>query len=277
MNRKINEISKEELPILIFDYIRNFFYERTGNRISEDKRYLVLYRLSSLVGKGREYPDYETLRTIIQNDPYGETANHVITRLTTHYSYFFREPEHFSFFQRYLLNLPSDEKEIRVWSGACSTGEEAYSLAISSRLCLPEKTHQVKIIGTDISRDSVAIARTGIYSRGIVSSTLPVPLINEFFEHEGEQIRIKNDIRKMTRFAQLNLLEDYPFKKQFHVIFLRNIFYYLEPDKREAVLERILPVLKPKGFVILGNMDPSPARRFPLKAMGNNVFRKKRK
>lgn len=266
--------SSENISLDLFDQIRKFFHDRTGNWLGEEKRYLVLHRLASLVGPKRVYQSYEELYNIIQKDPYGSDANRVINKLTTHYSFFFREPEHFSFFQRYLLNSAPKDDEIRVWSGACSTGEELYSLAISTQLCLPESFSRVKLLGTDISRESVDKAKQGLFSKSIVKSTLMQPLIDEFFIEQKDTLQVKESIREMARFAQLNLLTPLPFKKNFHIIFLRNIFYYLNPENRRQLLEGVLPFLEHRGFLVMGNMDSAPTEGLKLKSVSSSIYRK---
>ncbi|MDA3852288.1 MAG: hypothetical protein PF447_13620 [Spirochaetaceae bacterium] len=263
-----------EMSDLVFEKIREFFHERTGNWLGEEKRYLVLYRLSSLVGDQRLYKNYEAIHHRLVEDPYGEDAHQIITRLTTHYSYFFRESEHFQFFQHYLLRNKHKSEEIRIWSGAASTGEEAYSLAISSILCLPQHYSKVKILGTDISKESIEAARKGLYNRGVVEQSLPPNLCREFFDSIGEKCRIKDAPRSLVQFSNLNLLAPYPFKKKFQFIFLRNIFYYLNAQGREEVLDNLEPYLEKGGYLVLGRMDTAPLNKRSYKPEGENIFRK---
>jgi len=269
-----SDIETQSLDETIFQAIRTFFYKRTGNWLTEDKRYLILYRLSSMVGPERDYSSYDELYNRVKESPYGEDAHKVITALTTHYSFFFRESEHFEFLQRYLLKQIKMKEEIRIWSGACSTGEEPYSIAISSILALPKQYHRVKILGTDISNLSIEKAKKGIYSKGIVEATLAHSLIDEFFIQEKENLRVCSTAQNMVQFSPLNLMDNLPFKKQFNIIFLRNIFYYMNPEKREQVLNKIFPYLTNGGVLITGHMDSAPIHKLKLRSLGNSMYMK---
>jgi len=264
----------ENLSDQIFQEIRNFFHERTGNWLGEEKRYLVLHRLSSMVGEGRIYKSYQELHERVLADPYGEDAHKIITMLTTHYSYFFREAEPFAFFQKYLLRLQGRDKEIRLWSGACSSGEEVYSLAISAIMCMPGSYRQVKILGTDISRNSIEKARKGIYSKGVLKESMPKSLIEEFFLDKGDFLEVSPQLRQIVHFATVNLLDELPFHKKFHFIFLRNIFYYMNVENRYTLLEKTLPYLEKGGYLVTGQMDSAPVNQFKLRPQGNSIYRK---
>lgn len=266
--------NNEALSEVLFQEIRNFFHDRTGNWLGEEKRYLVLYRLSSMVGEGRSYKSYRELHDRIQADPYGEDAHRVITALTTHYSYFFREAEPFSFFQKYLLRRKNSSEEIRVWSGACSTGEEPYSLGISAIMALPNSYRHIKILGTDISRPSIERAKTGQYSKGVLRESMPASLIEEFFTERGDVLEVKPILRENIHFATLNLQEEIPFQKKFHFIFLRNIFYYMNPENRYLLLQKTLPFLEKGGYLVTGQMDSAPTSQFKLRPQGNSIYRK---
>ena len=268
-------MEQDYLPDHVFDKIREFFYQRTGNRLPETKRYLVLYRLSSLVGKKRAYPTYKDLCCKIITDPDGEAAFKVIALLTTHYSYFFREQEHFVFFQKYLMKKASEQNEIRVWSAACSTGEEAYSLGISARLAVPGiNANRLKILGTDISRQSVEKAREGKYKLSVLEDYLPDNLIGEFFSVKDDTASVKDDIKELIRFRHMNLLDEFPFRRKFHVIFLRNILYYIKTELRDELLMRISGSTEKGGFLVLGLMDSATLRGFPFVSTKYNIFRR---
>ena len=267
-------MEQNPLPDEVFNRIREFFYERTGNAIPETKKYLILHRLSSLIGKDKKYKSFEDLCCRVISDPDGDEAFKVITLLTTHYSYFFREREHFIFLQEYLMGRKKKE-ETRIWSAASSTGEEAYSAAICAKLAVPDiDGSRLKILGTDIARDSLRKAQKGAFNLPLLKEHISADIIDEFFSVEGGLALIHDNIKEMTRFRYLNLLDPYPFQKLFHIVFLRNILYYLDNEKRDILVRHIVDYVEKGGYLIFGYMDSVSTRSLPLAPVRNNIYRK---
>jgi chemotaxis protein methyltransferase CheR len=259
----------------VFNNLRRFFFMKTGNSLSEKKRYLVLYRLAHLVGPDKEYKTYRDLCQRVHSDPDGPEAERLITLLTTHFSYFFREPDHFDFFREVLSRYGSRFHELRVWSAACSTGEEPYSLAITALDCLGAEAIRIKILGTDVSSEAIDKARKGIYNESAIEGKMETGRIHRWFDRDqAGKYRVKPEVRALVRLKEFNLLEPFPFNKRFHVIFLRNVLYYLGQDARADLMKKLTASLVDGGYLVLGHMDTVPVGVPGMSNRGGNIFKK---
>lgn len=267
---------QELLPEQVFNSIRQFFLAKTGNALSEKKRYLVLYRLAHLVGPGRPYPGYRELCQTIRDNPNGGEAERVITLLTTHFSFFFREQDHFDFVRELLLRHGTRFEELRIWSAACSTGEEPYSLAITALETLKtEAPRRIRILGTDVSADAVNRARSALYNESAIVGKVEPSLIDRYFAQDPSgRYAVRNEVKALVRLGELNLLSPFPFRKRFHVIFLRNVLYYLGQEARAGLLARLKDVLVDGGYLVLGHMDTVPSGLPGMTNRGRNIFKK---
>ncbi|OHC68150.1 MAG: SAM-dependent methyltransferase [Rhodocyclales bacterium GWA2_65_20] len=177
--------------------------------------------------------------------------------LTTHETYFFREPPHFDFLVTPVLSAQRTGNDFRVWSAASSTGEEAYSIAmlLMDRL---GATRSWQVFGSDISADAVAKAVTGIYRTQRIEQ-MPHGYLQRYclrgIGRDDGTLRIKDEVSEHVRFAQVNLNRTLPDLGQFEVIFLRNVLIYFDTATRQSVMERLVQRLKPKGWLFIGHSE----------------------
>jgi chemotaxis protein methyltransferase CheR len=160
-----------------------------------------------------------------------------------------------------LIAARRKERTLRLWSAASSTGQEAYSLAILLRDRFPELAEwDVRIVGTDISQLACDYAKRGCYSRLEINRGLPARLLLRYFERDGEDWRVRADLRRLVSFERANLCEPPPHSLKSHgivfdVVLLRNVLMYFAPEDRSRVLRETHARMHPQGFLLLGNAE----------------------
>ncbi len=224
------------------------------------KRTLVEGRLGNYLTK-RGYDDYGAFIKTVMDDPSGGERQQLVNHLTTNYSYFMREWDHFVYFQRVILpELKANvrEKDMRIWSAGCSTGEEPYTLAmlISDFLEDEKKQWDSKILATDISAKALNAAVEGIYPAENLEKVPPGWKLSYFHKLAGGQWQVRKEIRDEVIFRTFNLMEGhFPFKKQFDVIFCRNVMIYFDKDSKNELIERFYDATKPGGYLFIGQSE----------------------
>jgi chemotaxis protein methyltransferase CheR len=180
--------------------------------------------------------------------------------MTTNESFFFRDIKPFDQFRKFVLPqlLASRQpgRPIRVWSAACSSGQEPYSLAIILREEGAKLAgRRVEIVATDISREMLEKCKAGLYSQFEVQRGLPVQYLVKYFAQMGDKWRIDASLRELIQFREFNLLHDPSALGTFDVVFCRNVLIYFDNDTKRVVLERVSRLLAPDGFLYLGGAE----------------------
>jgi chemotaxis protein methyltransferase CheR len=240
---------------LDYEYLRKLLKERSGLDLSADKQYLVESRLVPLARKAGlgGIPD------LVAKMKSGAEAltTEVVEAMTTNETFFFRDKIPFDHLRDTILPLMlqsrASRRSLRIWSAACSTGQEPYSIA----MCLKEKGAalagwRIEIVGTDLSQEVLEKSRAGIYSQFEVQRGLPIQLLVKYFTQSGELWQISPEIRGMVQHRQLNLLQDFSHLGKFDVIFCRNVLIYFDQDTKINVFERLARSLEPDGMLMLG-------------------------
>lgn len=262
----------------LFKKIRDLFYNLTGIYLKDYKKYLVEYRLFKLVGPGKRYRNFEELYKALISDKTGEIKREVINHLTTNYTYFFREKVHFDFLKQYLLRKASVEPYIRLWSGGCATGEEAYSMAISCIEILGNPTeYDIKILATDISINSLKFAHAGEYNyQRMAKGDIEDHLIKKYFlfNKEKKSFIVKDEVKSLICFRYLNLMDAYPFRRKFDIVFLRNVLIYFSNSEKEFILTKIFNVMKEGGYLILGMSESLVGIKHRFILLKNSIYQK---
>jgi len=192
----------------------------------------------------------------------------MIVALTTNVTRFFREPHHFDHLkERVLPPLLANARRggsVRIWSAACSNGQEPYSIALAVLSLMPDAgDYDVKILATDIDTQMLAEARAGLYSAQIVSA-VPGDLRARWFEREGDSFGVAEPVRRLVTFNELNLIGDWPMRRQFQAIFCRNVVIYFEEETQSKMFSRFLPLMSPEARLYIGHSErvcgPAAAR-----------------
>jgi chemotaxis protein methyltransferase CheR len=241
-----------------FAKISKLAYEHFGLDLGAGKQGLVSARLGKTIrqlglGSFQAYYDH------VLSDPSGEALASMVDDLTTNHTGFFREPRHFDFLRKTIVPRLRGRKTIAVWCAACSTGEEAYSIAISLAEELTGGSEpEVRILASDISTRVLAKAKRAIYPaerfRGLGPTLLPRYLLRSIGPGEVAY-RIKPELRARVEFLNLNLMEDFSSLPLFPVIFCRNILIYFDKPTQRGLVQRLTTHLEPGGYLLIGHSE----------------------
>lgn len=240
-----------------FQKISRMIYADAGINLNEGKAALVYARLAKRLRalKMQAFRDYCELVA----SPQGETERQeMLTSLTTNVTKFYREAHHFEHLKTHVLAPAKAGRRgrLRIWSAACSTGQEPYSAAMTLLSCWPEAEREdVKILATDIDRNVIAAAEAGLYDEGQMEGVTP-DLRRRFFEPAGDgRLRVIDPVRRLVSFRRLNLLEDWPMQGQFAAIFCRNVVIYFDEPTQQKLWEKFAPRLAPEGALYIGHSE----------------------
>ncbi|MEA2103015.1 MAG: protein-glutamate O-methyltransferase CheR, partial [Thermodesulfobacteriota bacterium] len=182
---------------------------------------------------------------------------------TTNETLFFRDNSPFEMLQHKVVPDIIDRREskagptkIRIWSAACSTGQEIYSIAITLKELLPDmKGYRISLLGTDISDAAVAQASYGKYNKFEIERGLSMDKLKKYFTPDGNTWKVKDEIRAMASFKKLNLMEPFSGLGKFDIIFCRNVAIYFSLEDRKKLFNKIADMLEPDGFLIIGSTE----------------------
>ncbi|WP_417487309.1 CheR family methyltransferase [Maricaulis sp.] len=231
-------------------------FKRSGLVLSADKGYLLESRLAPLA-RAEGYPSIEALIAAARRDNTGRLLWSITEALATHETFFFRDNTPFDLFKQDVLPVLARARgnngSIRIWCAACSSGQEPYSLAM---LLEEERARlgnlRVEIVATDMAPRVLEKAKAGVYSQFEVQRGLAVQRLVQHFDQQGEQWRIKSNIRSMVTFQKQNLLESFATLGTFDLVLCRNVLIYFDPDTKKKVLARIATQTAQDGYLIMG-------------------------
>jgi chemotaxis protein methyltransferase CheR len=260
-----------------FSELAAFLHESCGIRLAPQKRLMVESRLMRRVRRTGAL-DFETYcRTLFDEQDPAELAA-VIDLLTTHKTDFFRESHHFDFLADRIARPFKEkwsgcERELRVWSAGCSTGEEPYSIAMVLREILAPCSFRV--LATDVSEGTLQRAARGLFDADDVAP-IPASLRRQFVRKTTSGFEVDASIKSSVVFRHHNLMDDaYPDRPRHHVIFCRNTLVYFDRDIQRRVLSRMAKALVPRGFLFLGHSESMSGMGLPFETLGPTTFRKR--
>lgn len=235
------------------EIIRHILHRAAGVVLDEDKAYLVRSVLTPIAYEEGEGSLREVIERL-QAEPGGALERKVVESLLNNETWFFRDPHFFRALREDVLPAlaASGHRPVRIWSAACSSGQEPYSIAMTVHRHFPELWEQTEILATDLSDRMLARAQTGVYTQLEVNRGLPAPLLVRYFAEEGADWRIDPALGSRITFRPLNLTRDWPGLPGMDVVFVRNVLLYFDDDTRRDVLGRVRHLLRPDGFLILG-------------------------
>ena len=242
-----------------FEFVAELLKQRSGLTIGPDKAYLLESRLNPVARKHAFGSLTDLIRGLRLRGDQTLTRD-VVEAMTTNESFFFRDTKPFEQFRRlvlpHLLEKRAAKRSFRIWSAACSSGQEAYSLSmILKEFEAKLAGWRVELIATDLSTEILDKAREGLYSQFEVQRGLPVQLLVKHFAQEGDRWRISPEIRRMVTYRTFNLLDDPAPLGQFDVVFLRNVLIYFDQPTKTKVLDRVARQMAPDGFLYLGGAE----------------------
>lgn len=252
-----------------FRFFAELVKQRAGMALSEDKEYLIESRLLP-VARQRHLPDVAALYAEASRHPSEELLTDITEAMTTNESFFFRDGKPYDLLRRTLLSgamqARGSQRKLRIWSAACSTGQEPYSIA----LCLKEEAALLEgwscdILATDIAGKVIDRARTGSYSQFEVQRGLPIQLLITYFSSLPDTSwQVNEEVRSMVQYRKHNLMDDYAALGTFDIIFCRNVLIYFDEATRAQITEKMARSLLPHGVLILGAAETlvDPGDRF---------------
>lgn len=264
--------------VLSDDLFRGFsqlLLNRTGIALRDYKKYLVVSRLSQLVGPSKKFVSFGDFYKALLTEQDGTFMQAFINALTTNFSFFFRDPIHFGVMGQYLKERGADEPYLRFWSAASSTGEEAYSMAMTLAKHAGPLPADRRILATDISTKVLGLAERGVYGAdAVVQHVESGDRKCSFDAVDGKRFRVKDGLRTHLDFRQLNLLGEYPFQKPMDIIFLRNVMIYFGTQEKAQVIEKMYTQLKPGGLLFLGLSESLAGIKHRFVSYKCSTFRK---
>ncbi len=244
------------IPEKDFKQIRDYIFSHAGIDLAPGKRAMVSSRLAKRLRhyKLEKYSDYFEI-VMASDNPQERQA--LIDLLTTNETYFFREMGHFNYLKEQLLPSLKANQSIRIWSGASSTGEEAYSIAMLLADSIGLQTHW-EIFGSDICTEVIKAARSAHYStnriQGIPPEYLKKYCLKGIGPYQGTLL-IDPKLQKKVSFSQVNLNTTLPKIGEFDLIFLRNILIYFNQETKQQIVNRVVSTLKPGGLFFIGHSE----------------------
>lgn len=244
------------------DMFCDYLYKNMGIYTESSKKNLLAQKLSKLMNDAGIQNAGEYYHFIVSppiSERQKEMKNKFIDTITVHKTNFFRENNHFEFLQRNISDIidksPSAKfsGELRVWSAACSTGEEAYTLSMLFKEILPTGI-RAKILATDISPDSIRKALAGTYKFG-PEDNITNYYINKYFTKTGNEWLISEEVKNQVTFRLFNLMSPFPFKNPFDIIFCRNVMIYFDRDVQEKLVNNFYDSLSNNGFLFIGHSE----------------------
>jgi chemotaxis protein methyltransferase CheR len=242
-----------------FDYLCGLLRRRTGVCIDQTKQYLVVARLMPIV-KQRKIPSLETLIDRVRQGIDPSLEKDVLCAMMTHETSFFRDKAPFEALRQVIADLVprrSAERQLTLWSAACSTGQEPYSMAMMLLEHFRDlvATWRIRIIATDFSEPILARAREGVFSDLETNRGLRPALLTKYFRPLQGRSSIVQECRQLVEFRSLNLNGTWPMMPLCDVVFLRNVMLYFDVSTRSTLVGRVRRVLRPDGSLFLGGAE----------------------
>jgi len=260
-----------------FDKFRILIYELAGVSMNDSKKSLVRGRLLRRIRHYnlKNYRDYYNL--LKQPGPEAKEELHILVDLlTTHETYFFREPEHFHFLEEHLKKEKTNLRDLKVWIAASSSGEEAYTAAMIIDDIIGYDIPW-EIDASDISRGIVEVAASGVYSLER-SEKIPEKYLKKYCRKGVRSMEglftVSRELRKRIHFHQINLIEEIPLRSMYDIVFLRNVMIYFDQETKKTVISHISQRMKPGALLLVGHSESLNGLNTGLKWVQQSVYQK---
>lgn len=243
-----------------YQFVQNWVHERSGIVLTERERCVVEARLVPLVRLHKAESIGELITRLQAGDANG-LSELTLDALLPKETMFFRDTHPFEVLRRDIFKKlefkRAKEKKLKIWCAGCSTGQEVYSVAITLHRYFSQMTRwHVEIIGTDLAPSAIQRATEGRYDEIEVRRGVLGMIINDYFQPDGPGwYKIRDEVKPLVHFQQLNLLGQPPYEPDTDIIFLRNVIRYMSPANKKQVLAQVKTALKPDGALFLGAQE----------------------
>lgn len=277
--KSLQDVSMEDDD---FRFIAKIVHDRAGIALTTKKRAMVYARLSRRV-RELGLTSFREYRLRLEDGNNEDEMGSLVNALTTNYTKFFREEHHFSHMTEELIpallrqSQTTGKRRLRIWSAGCSSGEEAYSIAMTLRHSFPGlEGWDAKVLATDIDTSVLTQAESGLYSSKQVAD-IPQDHRGKFVravDHTNQRFRVAGHVRSLVAFKPLNLIEPWPMKGKFDVIFCRNVIIYFDKRTQDQLIKRFTEALSENGILYLGHSESPIPFEHRLKLIGRSIYRK---
>ncbi len=263
------------------EFLRIYHFIKDRYGISLDRRKEIIQgRLDNYL-QWNGYQSYTEYMRAVEADFTGRLEGELVNILTTNHTFFMREFEHFDYLRMKVLpelkRKEERKKDLCIWCGAASSGQEPYMMAMLLKdfFNLEADAWDTKVLATDINTEVLLQAVRGVYDREHVES-IPENWKRRYFHpiNGGEQFEIVKEIKDEVIFRQFNLMDDFPFKRKMHIIFLRNVMIYFDNETRKQLIQKVYDVMEPGGYLFVGRTETLDKSQCPFDMIQPSVFRK---
>jgi chemotaxis protein methyltransferase CheR len=242
-----------------FDYVRTLVRQRAAIVLAQDKVYLAETRLAALAWQ-EGFSSVDHLLARLRSGPDDGLHRKVVEAMTTNETSFFRDFHPFEVLRQTVLPELMQRRPagvaLHVWSAACASGQEPYSLAMLVCEHFPAlAAGRLRILASDLSTEMLDRARKGVYGQMEVNRGLPARLLVKYFQKQGSDWQIKDDVRRLIEFRQINLVGTWPALPALDVVLLRNVLIYFDVATKKQILGKVRQLLRPDGCLILGGAE----------------------
>jgi chemotaxis protein methyltransferase CheR len=242
-----------------FEFVRTALRQRSGHHLEDDKVYLVVTRLLP-VARRHGFESVEDLVLRLRSRGNEMLLREMVEAMTINETFFFRDGQPFEVLRQTVLpelvRRRAEVRSLNIWSAACSSGQEPYSMAILLRQHFPALSGwNVRLIASDLSGAMLERARRGWYSELETSRGLSPELLEVYFQKQGVSWQIRDDLRRMVEFLSINLSGAWPELPSLDLVLLRNVLIYFDLPTKQLILDRVRRVLKPDGYLLLGGAE----------------------
>jgi len=265
-----------------FQKFSELIYNKTGIFLKSEKKELLNARLGKRL-RACGMTSFEEYFTFVTRDGSGEELVHLIDQVSTNFTNFFREQAHFDLLEQTILPQLANESRvrsegIRIWSSACSSGEEPYTLGmVVSEFLARNPGLRCSILATDISTKVLNQAKHGVYSMDKVAK-IPPPLLKKYFQkgvgNSVGFVKVKEQLRQLVDFRHFNLMQDFSWGKPFDVIFCRNVMIYFNRETQQRLIEKFYNSLGPAGYLVIGHSESISSIKHNFKQLAATAYRK---
>ena len=261
-----------------FQAFKTLVYQKAGIALAPAKRALLVSRLSKRM-RTLGLPTFQAYYDCVTGEAGAEELTCCLDLISTNVTHFFREPVHFEFLRERVLPTLAEQQRIRVWSAACSSGEEPYSIAMT---CVESVAHPAqwdcKVLASDLSTRMLARAVDAVYAHELVGKMPPELVRKHFLRGRGAEsptVKVKPHLRALVVFRQINLMDArYPIRTPLDVIFCRNVMIYFDRPTQEQVVAKFHQYLKPGGYLFTGHSESLQGLQHPFHYVAPTIYQK---
>jgi len=266
------------IPADAISFVCSFVRDHSAIELESSKSYLIEARLTPLAKKHGFASPTDFIQDI-RSKRQPDLERRLVEAMTTHETSFYRDIHPFDALRTVLLPKLQTQnavsRSLNIWSAACSTGQEVYSIAMLLHEHFPALLNwNLKLVATDLSQDVLDRAKQAQFTQIEVNRGMPAPFLLKYFRRDGMHWRLAPELVSMVTFTRLNLIESWPTLPKFDVVFLRNVLIYFAPDVKKQILRRVRETMTPTGVLFLGAAETTMGldSSFVREQVGNSVF-----